>query len=280
MKKSHLINHRHLRTISLVMATVLSLTACTGAGTGSTANNPGSSADAANPDNTDSQASSGLSLEKIEDTAQSPDGEKVIDFEALKQENSEIFAWINIPGTDVDQPILQSLSDDDQYYATHDEHRQESATGAAYTEYPNRTDFCDFNEVIYGVDRESVLSYRNPDFFEENKNIEIYIDGNHMTYEVCLAREWNRENFLMQYDFTLTYECDRFLNGIINDLTLADNMTSRILEDNYGYYLITLVAYEENKPDKQFIVVARLVNDRNGTINYPSNGLPGLEDGE
>lgn len=41
------------------------------------------------------------------------DGE--IDFTELKKENSDIFAWIYIPGTDIDFPVLQSTEADDFY---------------------------------------------------------------------------------------------------------------------------------------------------------------------
>ena len=36
----------------------------------------------------------------------------VIDFDALKELNSDIYAWIEIPGTAVDYPIVQSPTDD------------------------------------------------------------------------------------------------------------------------------------------------------------------------
>ncbi|MDE7015577.1 MAG: hypothetical protein K2P19_13050, partial [Kineothrix sp.] len=31
-----------------------------------------------------------------------------VDFEALQQENPDIFAWLYVPGTDIDTPVLQS----------------------------------------------------------------------------------------------------------------------------------------------------------------------------
>lgn len=38
-----------------------------------------------------------------------------IDFASLKETNDEIYAWINVPGTKVDYPILQSKESDDFY---------------------------------------------------------------------------------------------------------------------------------------------------------------------
>mgnify|MGYP000617593361 FL=1 len=36
-----------------------------------------------------------------------------IDFQALQRENSDVYAWIRIPDTTIDYPILQSNTDND-----------------------------------------------------------------------------------------------------------------------------------------------------------------------
>ena len=41
-----------------------------------------------------------------------------IDFAALQQQNPDVYAWIQVPGTEVDYPILQS-SNDNTYYLNH-----------------------------------------------------------------------------------------------------------------------------------------------------------------
>ena len=38
--------------------------------------------------------------------------EKDIDFAALQEENSDVYAWIYVPGTNVDYPVLQHPEDD------------------------------------------------------------------------------------------------------------------------------------------------------------------------
>ena len=44
--------------------------------------------------------------------------EKDIDFAALQEENSDVYAWIYVPGTNVDYPVLQH-PEDDTYYLEH-----------------------------------------------------------------------------------------------------------------------------------------------------------------
>ena len=57
--------------------------------------------------------------------------EKDIDFAALQEENSDVYAWIYVPGTNVDYPVLQH-PEDDTYYL---EHNMDGSKGlpAAFT---------------------------------------------------------------------------------------------------------------------------------------------------
>ena len=53
-----------------------------------------------------------------EPAAEEPETVIPIDFEALWEMNPDVYAWIEIPGTQVDYPILQSPTDDG-YYLDH-----------------------------------------------------------------------------------------------------------------------------------------------------------------
>ena len=70
-----------------------------------------------------------------------------IDFTALQAENPDIFGWLYIPGTGIDDPILQSEEADD-YYETRDAYGRDNAAGALYTELANLKNMCDFNTVM------------------------------------------------------------------------------------------------------------------------------------
>ena len=59
-----------------------------------------------------------------------------------QQENPDIYAWISIPGTDIDAPVLQH-SEDNSFYAAHDAAGEENPVGALYTENYNHTNFDD-----------------------------------------------------------------------------------------------------------------------------------------
>lgn len=82
------------------------------------------------------------------------------DFRALQVQNPDIYAWLYIPGTDINYPVCQSTND--VYYLTHNTQGGLDANGALYTEskYNTRT-FQDLVTVIYGHNMRSGKMFGN-----------------------------------------------------------------------------------------------------------------------
>lgn len=72
-----------------------------------------------------------------------------VKFEELQAVNPDVYAWITVPGTDIDYPILQHASDN-SYYLMHNIDGSYGYPGCIYTENMNSKDFTDNNTVIYG----------------------------------------------------------------------------------------------------------------------------------
>ena len=87
--------------------------------------------------------------EAAEKKSDAPHLENTIDFETLQAENSDIYAWIQIPGTLVDYPILQHPTDD-SYYLNHTPEGVSGLPGSIYTESVHPKDFSAPLTVIYG----------------------------------------------------------------------------------------------------------------------------------
>ena len=71
-----------------------------------------------------------------------------VDFNNLLKENYETVAWINIPGTDIDYPVVQH--NDNDYYLYHSFDNSYNGAGWVFMDYRNNYDFSDKNTVIYG----------------------------------------------------------------------------------------------------------------------------------
>lgn len=197
-----------------------------------------------------------------------------VDFDALRAENPEIFGWLHIPDTSIDAPVLQSAEADD-YYETHNVMKEADEGGALYIEAANLSSMCDFNTVIHGRtagDGESGLfadlyQFADPDFFDSHEQMYIYLDGNVLTYEIFAAYERENTSLLRTYDFTYIAGCSQFLEDLygIRDM----NMMIRAGWDEVTpyHFLVTLTTTKGDNPDRQFVVVAALIDDPAGNID-------------
>jgi len=133
--------------------------------------------------------------------------ENPIDFKPLYEQNSDIYAWIKIPNTRIDYPIVQS-AEDDSFYLNHNYDKEYTKYGAIYTEMQNSTDFSDPNTVIYGHNMRNgtmfrdLHKFRETDFFDENKYIYVYTPGHILTYEICAAYRYDNRHILNSFNFS------------------------------------------------------------------------------
>ena len=138
---------------------------------------------------------------------EAPKVKNPIDFEALQGENPEIYAWVSVPGTKVDTAVLQSATDDN-YYLNHNERRENSAEGAAYTQCANAKDFGDPVTLIYGhqVAGDGMFTtlhyFEDPDFFQEHDTMYIYTEDRVLTYRIIAAYQYDDRHILNSYDFS------------------------------------------------------------------------------
>ena len=74
-----------------------------------------------------------------------------VDWAALSQVNSDLVAWIYIPGTRVDYPVVRGA--DDEYYLDHDFERTQGAltnNGCIFMKASNSRDFSDRGTFLFG----------------------------------------------------------------------------------------------------------------------------------
>ncbi len=62
--------------------------------------------------------------------------------------NPDTVAWITIPDTEIDFPVVQG--EDNSYYLNHGFEKEISSLGVPFLDYRVSGDFTDFNSIIYG----------------------------------------------------------------------------------------------------------------------------------
>ncbi len=200
-------------------------------------------------------------------------GDGRIDFQAVKAQNPEIFAWLYLPDTAIDCPVLQSGQGDD-FYESHNAYKEADEGGAVYIELANLANMCDFNTVMHGKTGEEqtgpfadLYRFADLDFFREHEKAYVYLEDNVLTYEIIAAYERENTSLLRSYDFTYLEGCGQFLE----DMYGAHSMTMNLREGWEGitpyHFLLTLTTQREENADRQFVVIAILTEDAAGTID-------------
>ena len=98
-----------------------------------------------------------------------------VDFTSLRTANSDIIAWLTIPDTAIDYPVMQAA--DNQYYLHYDVDKKENKNGAPFLDYRAHADFSDFNNVIYGHHMRSGRMFQNLVKFKEKAFFDSHTAG-------------------------------------------------------------------------------------------------------
>ena len=189
--------------------------------------------------------------------------EKNLDWASLYAENKDIYAWIYIPGTQVDYPVLQSASDD-TYYLNHNIDGSYGKPGCIYTEKINSKDFTNYNTVLYGHNMKSgemfgcLHDYEDKTFFDENPYVYIYTEEKTYVYEIFAAYTATNAHILNTNDFSTQEGFADYLDNVVYNKALTGNFRNdtRVTSDNR---IITLSTCTSNS-SKRWLVQAVLVN--------------------
>lgn len=191
--------------------------------------------------------------------------EKHLDWDELKDTNEHIYAWIYIPNTNVDYPILQHPTDD-SYYLDYNLDGTKGYPGCIYSEHRyNSTDFTDFNTLLYGHNMKNGTMFRtlhnfeDSEFFEENRYIYIYTPEQVYVYDIFAAYANEATHIFVVYDNETEYGRQEYLD----DLFGIRNMSAHFREDvevTTDSNILTLVTCISGRDHERYFVQGVLVN--------------------
>lgn len=194
---------------------------------------------------------------------------KSLDWDELHETNPDIYAWIYVPGTSIDYPVLQHPSSN-EYYLNHNLDGSYGFPGVIYTENYNSKDFTDPNTVVYGhnMDNTTMFStlhnFRNPDMVSEPHYIYIYTeDGRTLVYEIYAAYIYPSIHLLLNFDINNDYIFEQYLRNISNmDSTSSDLANIRHdIDVTVNDRIITLsTCTTDHDSSKRFLVTGVLLN--------------------
>ena len=191
---------------------------------------------------------------------------KNLDFDELRETvNGDIYAWVYVPGTNVDDPVVQHPTED-SYYLNYNLDGSKGYPGGIYTEVScNGKDFTDRMTVIYGHNMKNgkgfgtLHNFEDSDFFEENRYIFIYLPNDVKVYEIFAAYEGSSNHIIFGHEWN-----DASWVQYLSDTLLSDGPKDNKL-DAYEFQaddlVLTLSTCVRNVPNKRYLVQGVLLDE-------------------
>ena len=185
-----------------------------------------------------------------------------VDFAGMWKVNPDVYAWITVPGTSIDYPILQHPTDN-TYYLNYNIDGSYGYPGCIYTENMNSKEFTDNNTVIYGHNMKNgtmfagLHKYEDTSFFEENSKVYIYTPDKELSYTIFAAYIYDDRHLMYSFNFADEAVYSTYLKDIQGMRSMNANFREGV-EVTAEDKIITLVTCIANQADKRLLVQAVL----------------------
>lgn len=193
--------------------------------------------------------------------------QKTLDWDALYEQNKDIYAWIYVPDTKVDYPVLQHPTDN-SYYLNYNIDGTKGFPGCIYTENYNSKDFSDIHTVIYGHNLKdktmftSLHNFENKDVFSKEHYIYIYTPDYVFVYRIFAAYEFSAIHLLDNYDYTNEYVYEDYLKKIYATTDRVANVKEDIKVTTEDKIVTLSTCTRDSDSSKRFLVTGVLVNPK------------------
>ncbi|MDD3218034.1 MAG: class B sortase [Lachnospiraceae bacterium] len=191
-----------------------------------------------------------------------------IDFNTLWQTNPDIYAWIQIPDTNVDYPVAQSATDN-VYYLNNTIEGAAGYPGSIYTENYNAKDFSDFDTVVYGHNMRNgsmfgtLQKYRDSSYMAAHPQIIVYTPDYKRTYQIFASVVYSDRHILNTFDFTQEAGRQEYLDSILNGNDM-NNIVNRDVTVDINSRILTLSTCITGQPNNRYLVEAVLISEEAG----------------
>lgn len=180
----------------------------------------------------------------------------VLDWSAIKNTNADVIAWIRIPGTNVNYPILQDT--DKEKYLRHNLYGNYTRCGSIFTSEINEHPFADFNTIVYGHNLNNGLmfsdlkKYSQKNFYSQHKTVYVFFpDESVKKYRVVGMRTaYDGDRAVYNTYGTSFYSYETAVNNG-NKIADAESYSAKQIKG-----MITLSTCTNTAKDKRYVVFA------------------------
>ena len=179
------------------------------------------------------------------------DGFPEVDWDYWLSINPDIVGWITIPGTSINNPVVQAHADSPDYYLSHDVYGNYNVFGAIFLDAEcEERGLSSQNAVILGHHFGSdgvafgvIANYSDRSFASDHATVLLQTPGSKMKYSVRFAEIVNgnepnkRTSFADDADFRSWYDSSRESAAMVLDADTAPDKTVSLVTCSYNIWV-------------------------------------------
>lgn len=184
------------------------------------------------------------------------------------KQNSDMVAWLTIPGMAIDYPVMQTPGDE-EYYLRKGFDKKKDNNGCLILDTDSSIDPIGTNLMIHGHNMKSgkmfgtLMEYKDKAFFEDHQIITLYtknVQKNYQVMAVFYSQVYRKsDNVFKFYQFFQADTEKEFKNFYDNvkKMSVYDTGVTAEFGDNF----VTLVTCAYHVDNGRFVVVAKEIED-------------------
>lgn len=170
-----------------------------------------------------------------------------VNYDMLKQTNSDFSGWIDIPGSTISYPMVYYSGDND-FYIRRTFEGQSKTAGSIFLDYRSDPTFEGRNTIIYGHRMNdntmfaSLKGYLKESYWTEHKEIHIYTEEGIRIYDVFSSYTASIEDECYTFGFASDDEYVNWLNTVKGKSNYSTGVS---LDKNSKVILLSTCVYNE-----------------------------------
>lgn len=190
-----------------------------------------------------------------------------IDFQGLWAINPDAYAFIELPGTQVNYPVMQSSTQEEDYYLNVTFEGVAALPGSIYTRMINAKDFSDPLTVIYGHDMldgsyfGDLKNYVDRGFFDTYRDLFIYLPDRQLQYQIIAEVVHDDSLISNAHDLKDPNSVPAFIQESLG-IQEAQNQFAEDMNVTLDDRLIILSTCIGDRPNNRRLIIAKFVNEK------------------
>lgn len=157
-----------------------------------------------------------------------------VDFDELKNINSDIVGWIYLEGSEINYPIVQS--DDNSYYLKHLFDKSSNSSGCIFLDCRNSPDFSDRHSIIFGHHMKNgtmfsgLDAYKSQEYYDAHPRILLLTPDQNYAIEIFAGYVVSVDQDAWQIDFVADTDFEDWLKRTKEHSCFTNSITPSVTD--------------------------------------------------